>query len=138
MNVVPVVLGLVKHDERWFLQRRDSGNAVLPGQWEFPGGKVGHGETLEAALHRELQEELAWRPLFITPLEYVEHCYAHRTVRLHPFSCHGAFEIRTILSWGWFTLDEMRGLPLPEANKTLLERLGRGPTQSPEIQPMRN
>ena len=40
------VLALIGHGGRWFLQRRDPGNPVLPGLWEFPGGKVEEGETL--------------------------------------------------------------------------------------------
>lgn len=120
MNAIPVILGCIKCDGRWFLQRRDPGNPVLPGRWEFPGGKVGHGESLEAALLRELQEELGWKPSSVTAIEYVEHRYGDHIVRLHPFLCEGALEIRTGLSWGWFTLDEMHGLPIPEANGSLL------------------
>jgi len=123
MKLSLVVLGLVLRDGRWFLQRRSLGNAVLPGRWEFPGGKVGLGESLEGALRRELHEELGWEPSSLTAIESVEHCYPDRIVRLHPFACEGEFEIRTDLSWGWFTLDEMRGLSLPEANRSLLERL---------------
>lgn len=123
MNHSPVVLGLVQRDGRWFLQRRDPGNAVLPGRWEFPGGKAGQGESLEGALRRELREELGWEPSSFTAIEVVEHRYPDCLVRLHPYSCEDEFEIRTNLSWGWFTLDEMRCLPIPEANRALLERL---------------
>lgn len=118
-----VVLGLVQRNGRWFLQRRDPGNAVLPGRWEFPGGKVGQDELLEDALRRELHEELGWEPSSCTTIEGLEHTYPDRIVRLHPFSCAGEFKIRTNLSWGWFTLDEMRCLPIPEANRAMLERL---------------
>lgn len=123
MKVSAVVLGLVRQDERWFLQRRDPGNNVLPGRWEFPGGKAGIAEPLEDALRRELAEELDWKPSSVAAMESLVHRYPDRIVRLHPFSCDGQFEIRTSLSWGWFTLDEMRGLSMPEANRPLLERL---------------
>lgn len=123
MNHSPVVLGLVQRDGRWFLQRRDPGNAVLPGRWEFPGGKAGQGESLEGALRRELREELGWEPSSFTAIEVVEHRYPDCLVRLYPYSCEGEFEIRTNLSWGWFTLDEMLCLPIPEANRALLECL---------------
>ena len=123
MNLTQVALGLVRRDGRWFLQRRNPGNAVLPVLWEFPGGKAGQGESLGDALRREMREELGWEPSTFIALEGVEHRYPDRIVRLHPFICEGGFEIRTNLSWGWFTLDEMHGLPIPEANKPLLERL---------------
>jgi len=123
MKVSPVVLGLVQRDGRWFLQRREPGNAILPGRWEFPGGKVCEGESLTDALRRELNEELGWQPSSTSALESVDHRYQDRIVQLHPFSCEGEFEFRTNHSWGWFTLEEMRRLPIPEANRSLLERL---------------
>lgn len=123
MKVTTVALGLVQRDGRWFLQRREPENQVLPGRWEFPGGKAREGETPEDALRRELEEELGWRPSSISALECVVHRYSDRVVSLHPFLCEGAFKARTRLSWGWFTLDEVRRLPIPEANFALLERL---------------
>ncbi len=123
MKSAAVVLGLIRQEGRWFLQRRDLGNPVLPGRWEFPGGKAGPEENLEAALKRELREELGWAPSSITALAPLEHRYADRIVRLHPFQCAGEFTGRTSLSWGWVTMEEMRRLPMPGANLALLERL---------------
>ena len=42
-----VALALLRRGDRWFLQRRDPANAVLPGLWEFPGGKAEAGEIAE-------------------------------------------------------------------------------------------
>ena len=123
MKSVDVVLGLITRDGRWFLQRRDPGNSVLPGYWEFPGGKTQNPESLEVALRRELREEVAWEPVTTTPLDVIEHGYVEGLVRLHPFRCEGAGEPRTALAWGWFTLGEMRRLKLPDANAAILERL---------------
>lgn len=123
MKVSMVVLGLVQWDGRWFLQRRDLNNPMLPGRWEFPGGKASEAETLEQALRRELEEELGWNPRSCTPLEAASYGYPDRVVRLHPFRCEGHFTVRTHLSWGWFTVEEMRALPIPEANRALLEIL---------------
>ena len=113
-----VALGLLRRGERWFLQRRDPRNAVLPGLWEFPGGKAEAGESPREALERELFEELelrvqraqAWAPLDPEP-------------RLHPFLVEAAGEPRTALAWGWFSLEELRRLPLPPRNFSLLERI---------------
>lgn len=52
-----VAAALVDRDGRVLLQQRPSGGA-MPDLWEFPGGKVEPGETPEAALIRELAEEL--------------------------------------------------------------------------------
>ena len=56
-QVVRVVAGVVERDGRYLItQRRET--AVLPLQWEFPGGKVEQGEKDEEALQRELRERL--------------------------------------------------------------------------------
>jgi 8-oxo-dGTP diphosphatase len=52
-----VVAGILERDGQWLICRRRADQAH-PGKWEFPGGKVEAGETSEAALIRELREEL--------------------------------------------------------------------------------
>ena len=123
MKAVDVVLGLITREGRWFLQRRDPGNTVLPGYWEFPGGKTQVPESLAEALRRELREEVDWEQVSATPLDVIEHGYAEGLVRLHPFLCEGQREPRTSLAWGWFTLEEMRRLKIPDANAGILELL---------------
>lgn len=120
-----VAIALIHRDGRWFLQRRDPGAEVLAGLWEFPGGKVVPGETAEAALRRELREEVGWGPSRMEALEPFTHAYPDRTVTLHPFRCEGPGALVTELAWGWFTADEMRRLPLPEANLPLIRELVR-------------
>jgi 8-oxo-dGTP diphosphatase len=76
----PVVLvaaaALVDVDGRVLLARRPEGKAMA-GLWEFPGGKVQPGETPEAAVIRELQEELAidTRSSCLAPLAFASHAY---------------------------------------------------------------
>jgi len=114
-----VVLALIRRGDRWFLQRRDPANAVLPGLWEFPGGKVEAGEDLEAALRRELREEVALELGEARPKPSLG-----GPVRLHPFVVEAEGEPRTDLAWGWFTWEEIRQLPIPPRNVELLARLG--------------
>jgi mutator protein MutT len=121
---VDVVVALIGREGRWFLQRRDPEGPVLPGLWEFPGGKVGAGETLEAALRRELEEEVGWRPERWEALPSSAHAYPGRTVVLHPFRCEGGGSPTTELAWGWFLAEEVPRLRIPAANAELLPLLG--------------
>lgn len=113
-----VVLALIRREGRWFLQRRDPAAAVLPGLWEFPGGKVAPGEPPERALERELREEVGLPVLAHRPLP--EQAGAQR---LLPYLVTTEGEPRTELAWGWFTPEEMHRLPVPPANGALLSAL---------------
>lgn len=113
-----VALALIRHGGRWFLQRRAQGNPVLPGLWEFPGGKVEPAEAPLDALRRELLEEVGIGLVAATPLPVL-----HGSVRLHPFLVEGSGSPATELAWGWFTPEEMAGLPVPPPNAELISLL---------------
>ena len=127
MKRVAVAIALLRREGRWFLQRRDAGSDHLPGLWEFPGGKIGSGEAAEAALRRELEEELAWVPGDLRALDPLTHAYPDRIVDLHPFLVEGPALPRTALAWGWFTAVEAARLKVPEANAPLMALLERLP-----------
>lgn len=127
MTAVRVAIALLHRDGRWFLQRRDLSSAHLPGLWEFPGGKAEADEAPEAALRRELQEELSWSPGAMRALAPITHAYADRAVELHPFVAEGPELPRTALAWGWFDGVEAARLPTPPANAPLMAMLERLP-----------
>lgn len=131
MKAVDVALGLIEREGRWFLQRRDPGNPVLPGVWEFPGGKVEAGESPSAACRRELSEELGLQAFDLQPLEPLSFSYPDREVRLHPFRVTGAGEPFTLLAWGWFRPSEILRMPIPPANRALLARWSAQGVNSP-------
>ena len=110
-----VALALLRRGDRWFLQRRDPANPVLPGLWEFPGGKAEAGETFEEALQRELLEEVGLALRVARPGPVLD-----GTVRLHPFLVEAEGDPRTDLAWGWFMAEEMLRLPIPPRNVALI------------------
>ena len=95
------------------LLKRDGGAMLLTsrpegkpyaGYWEFPGGKLEAGETVEEALRRELQEELGITIGVASVWKVTEHDYPHALVRLHwckVYDWQGEFEMREGQSMAW-------------------------------------
>jgi 8-oxo-dGTP diphosphatase len=80
--VTEVAVGvLMQADGRFLLAQRPAGKPY-EGYWEFPGGKLERGESVEAALARELHEELGIRIDGSEPWRVIEHDYPHAYVRL--------------------------------------------------------
>ena len=104
---VDVAVGvLVAADGRFLLTSRPEGK-VYAGYWEFPGGKVEPGESVEAALKRELHEELGITVDAVEPWKVEVIDYPHARVRLHFCKVrewHGAFEMREGQRMAWQTL----------------------------------
>jgi 8-oxo-dGTP diphosphatase len=104
---VDVAVGvLLQPDGRFLLTSRPEGK-VYAGYWEFPGGKLEAGESVEAALRRELQEELGITigPAEPWKIEVVD--YPHARVRLHfckVRAWEGEFQMRERQSMAWQTL----------------------------------
>ena len=74
---------LIRHsDDALLLSTRPEGKPYA-GYWEFPGGKVESGETIEEALRRELHEELGITIGNASVWKVTEHDYPHALVRLH-------------------------------------------------------
>jgi 8-oxo-dGTP diphosphatase len=69
------------------LAAKRGGGKARAGRWEFPGGKVHHGESAEQALIREIREELGCVVRPLCKLSRVEHRYPDIAVTLLPFVC---------------------------------------------------
>lgn len=104
---VEVAVGvLIDRAGRFLLTSRPEGK-VYSGHWEFPGGKLEPGETVEQALRRELIEELGITVGTVHPwrVELVD--YPHARVRLHFCKVHdwaGDFEMRERQAMAWQNL----------------------------------
>ena len=101
---VDVAVGvLIDGDGRFLLTSRPKGK-VYAGYWEFPGGKLEPGETVEAALRRELHEELGITIGAVEPWNATLMDYAHARVRLHfckVRAWQGAFEMKEGQAMAW-------------------------------------
>ena len=95
-------------------------------RWEFPGGKVNAGESVEGALVRELQEELGITPSAHAEFSTLEHRYPDKSVRLH-FREVTAFSGTETGREGqlirWVPLAELAQLEFPVANQPVVARL---------------
>ncbi|MCE1249299.1 MAG: NUDIX domain-containing protein [Comamonadaceae bacterium] len=90
-------------DGALLLSTRPPGKAYA-GYWEFPGGKIEAGESVEQALRRELIEELGVTISAAEPWRVTEYDYPHALVRLHwckVFAWQGAFEMREGQQMAW-------------------------------------
>jgi 8-oxo-dGTP diphosphatase len=82
MQEVHVAVGVILDTDHKILLARRAEGAHQGGLWEFPGGKVEPGESLHAALTRELREELGIEPGRTTPLLEIRHDYGDKAVLL--------------------------------------------------------
>lgn len=92
--------------------------------WEFPGGKIEGGETLENCLIRECQEELGVIVKPEVPIRIVEYKYPNITVNIHFFCCklvEGEPRCIEHNDIQWRIPDEIIKLPLCPADKIMLE-----------------
>jgi 8-oxo-dGTP diphosphatase len=104
---VDVAVGvLIDAQGRFLLTSRPVGK-VYAGYWEFPGGKLEAGESVEAALRRELIEEIGIHIGAVHPWKIELMDYEHARVRLHfckVFDWTGEFEMREQQAMAWQTL----------------------------------
>ena len=122
--VLVSAVALVDVDGRVLMARRPDGNS-LAGLWEFPGGKVEAGETPEAALVRELREEIGidtWESC-LAPLTFASHGYEDFHLIMPLYACrkwNGFPQSKEGQELRWVRPPDLRGLPMPPANIPLV------------------
>ena len=118
-------VALIDRDGRVLLAQRPEGKS-LAGLWEFPGGKVDAGEQVEAALIRELQEELNITPTAFRPFMTVSHDYTDKQVFLDIWEVSdfvGEECGREGQQIDWVALSALSERAFPEANTPIVDRL---------------
>lgn len=125
MKIILVsAVALIDPDGRVLLAQRPPGKP-LAGLWEFPGGKVDPGETPEAALIRELREELGidtWASC-LAPLTFASHSYADFHLLMPLFACrrwNGVARGVEGQAVAWVRPERLRDYPMPAADLPLI------------------
>jgi 8-oxo-dGTP diphosphatase len=124
-NAIYVAAGIVLRNKQIFLTKRAQA-AHQGGKWEFPGGKVEQGETVEQALLRELNEEIGIEVTTSNAFMTISHDYPEKKVVLdfflvtqfdgEPSGCEGQ-------EFSWFDIAVLAELDFPEANQAVVDQL---------------
>lgn len=122
-----VACALVDGDGRVLVAERPAGKNMA-GLWEFPGGKVETGETPEAALIRELKEELSIdvTAACLAPLSFASHAYDDFHLLMPLYVCRkwdGQIVPREGQNTQWLRPRDLFDLPMPPADKPLIAAL---------------
>jgi 8-oxo-dGTP diphosphatase len=118
---------LVDADGRVLLARRPEGKKMA-GLWEFPGGKLDPGETPEAALIRELREEIGIdvAAACLAPFAFASHAYEHFHLLMPLYLCRrwkGTPKPRENQTLAWVRAQKLGEYEMPPADKPLIPLL---------------
>lgn len=124
--MITVVAALIKKDNKVLIAKRSTGDENVFGKWEFPGGKLEHGETEKEAIVREIKEEFDMdikAKSFIT--NYV--CeYPTRTIDLRLYECEylrGEFKLHDHTEYAWVEINKLLEFDLAKADIPLAKYL---------------
>lgn len=125
--LVVVACALVDADRRVLIAQRPQGKS-LAGLWEFPGGKLEAGESPEAALMRELEEELGiqTKAACLAPLSFASHSYENFHLLMPLYVCRkwqGAPQNREHAALKWVRPQSLHEYPMPPADEPLIAAL---------------
>jgi 8-oxo-dGTP diphosphatase len=121
--MIPVVCALIVEKGKLLIVQHGPSSHHL-GKWEFPGGKVHSKETVEAALIREIREELELEIHIIIPLESASYAYPDKTILLIPFLCFcnsAGLNLHEHSRFEWVDLEDLAGYDLLPADRAILE-----------------
>ena len=120
-----VVTAIIWRGDTFYIQKR-SEDKMLGGLWEFPGGKVEKGETLELALLRELKEECNFNGRILKKATSIKHRYSHFSITMHCYYCDENNEkIISISDSNWIRKSQISQYSFPKANHKIFNFLNK-------------
>jgi len=125
--LIVVAAAIIRKNGLILVSRRRP-DAHLPNLWEFPGGKAEPGESLTAALQREIREELGITIDVGDEYYTTTHHYATKSVELHFFNCSivdGDPRAIDVAEFCWVKSGDLFAYEFPEADLELVKRLAR-------------
>ena len=124
MKTIEVVAAIIIKDGRVFATQRGYGE--FQGWWEFPGGKMEAGESAQAALKREIREELDAEIEVNELLETVEWDYPNFHLTMHCFICSllsESLHLNEHEAATWLTHETLGSVKWLPADEILLDRI---------------
>lgn len=126
MKTINVVAAIIKHENRIFATQRGYGE--FKDGWEFPGGKIEHGETPKQALVREIKEELDTEIEVGELLDTVEYDYPNFHLSMQCFWCRvksGKLVLKEHEAAKWLTKETIDSVEWLPADKDLVKKIKR-------------
>jgi mutator protein MutT len=119
-------VGVLWNAQQQILIDRRRPQGTMGGLWEFPGGKIEPGETVEECIKREIQEELGIEVEVGKHFITIEHDYSHLRVTLTVHHCRHLRGVPQPIECDeirWVTLDEIDQFTFPAANNQIIAAL---------------
>ncbi len=123
---VAVACGIIRRPDGKILIAQRPTTGLLPGLWEFPGGKRDGNERLSETCRREIEEELGIDVAVGQRRMVIRHAYSHYHVRLHVFECayqQGKPQAIGCQRWRWVRATELSKYAFPTANRKIITDL---------------
>ena len=124
MKIIEVVAAIIVEKDKVLVTQRGYGE--FKDGWEFPGGKVELGETLESALKREIKEELDIELEIDTYIDTVEYDYPQFHLTMHCYKCRildGQLMLKEHEASKWVSQDELNEIDWLAADRIVVERM---------------
>ena len=127
MKHITVVAAVIINDSEYLCMQRKKGKLdYISYKFEFPGGKMEEGETLESALIREIEEEIKLSIEIIEPFLKVDHKYPDFNITMHSFLCKSSSrepELIDHISYKWLRKEELKNLDWAAADLPIIEKI---------------